>query len=102
MAMSLETSEKMRNLQRKLHRKAKAEPAFRFYLLYDNIRREDILRHAYARPARMGRARRGRSDLQADRRVGCRSSTGGYARGTRPMTYRPDPVRRATIPRRWW
>jgi hypothetical protein len=49
--MSLVTPEKIRTLQRKLYRKAKAEPAFRFYVLYDKICREDILRHAYLLPS---------------------------------------------------
>jgi len=44
--MSLVTPEKIRTLQRKLYRKAKAEPAFRFYVLYDRF----VVKTSFAMP----------------------------------------------------
>ena len=46
---NLATPSNLQKLQTALHAKAKAEPEFRFYALYDKIYREDVLAHAYAR-----------------------------------------------------
>jgi RNA-directed DNA polymerase len=54
--MSLAPPEKLRSLQAKLYGKAKAEPGYRFYLLYDKIHRRDVLAHAYEVARRNGGA----------------------------------------------
>ena len=53
--MLLTTPDTIRTLQRKLYAKAKQEPAYRFYALYDKIVRDDVLHHAW----RLVRANRG-------------------------------------------
>ena len=45
---NLATPGSVQKLQMALHAKAKAEPGFRFYALYDKISRDDILAHAWA------------------------------------------------------
>jgi RNA-directed DNA polymerase len=98
--MSLETPEKIRTLQRKLYRKAKAEPAFRFYVLYDKICREDILRHAYglARSNAGAPGVDGVSFAQIEER-GLEAWLAGLREELVLKTYRPDPVRRVMIPK---
>jgi len=98
--MSLETPDKIRSLQRKLYRKAKAEPAFRFYILYDKVCREDILLHAYL----LSRANAGASgvdgvtfgEIEAS---GVETWLAGLREDLVSKTYQPDPVRRVMIPK---
>src|ERR1700758_5632038 len=93
--MSLATPEKIRILQRKLYRKAKTEPAFRFYLLYDKLYREDIFRHAYA-VARANAGAPGTDGMTfaAIEASGLESWLAGLREELISKRYRPDPVRR--------
>src|SRR5207248_2209393 len=98
--MSLTTPDKIRSLQRKLYCKAKAEPTFRFYLLYDKICREDILVHAY-RLARVNAGAPGVDGMTFARieEQGLEAWLAGLRAELVSKTYRPDPVRRVMIPK---
>jgi RNA-directed DNA polymerase len=98
--MSLETPDRIRILQRKLYCKAKAEPEYRFYLLYDKVCRGDILGHAYER----ARANAGASGVdgvtfeQIEAR-GLDAWLASLREELASKTYRPAPVRRVMIPK---
>src|SRR5262245_14430565 len=98
--MSLATPDKIRSLRRKLYCKAKAEPAFRFYVLYDKICRKDILFHAY----KLARANAGAPGMDGVtfKRIETRG-LGAWLAGLHEelvsKSYRPDPVRRVMIPK---
>lgn len=98
--MSLTTPESIRRLQRKLYCKAKAEPEFRFYLLYDKICREDMLRHAW----RLCRSNGGAPGVdgvsfEAIEDGGLEEWLSGLRTELVERTYRPAPVRRVLIPK---
>jgi RNA-directed DNA polymerase len=98
----LTTPEKIRELQRKLYRKAKQEKEYRFYLLYDKVYRLDILNHAY----RLVKANRGAPGIDGEtfERIEQREGgVGGYleeiAGELKRKVYKPQAVRRVYIPK---
>src|ERR1700692_4278091 len=98
--MSLETPIKIRMLQRKLYQKAKEEPDYRFYLLYDKIYREDILNHAYA----LAKSNQGAPGVDGQSFTGIEAAgleewLNGIRNDLREKTYTPQAVRRVKIPK---
>lgn len=98
--MSLQTPRKLRKLQRKLYEKAKDEPEFRFYALYDKIYREDILNHAW----RLVRANGGAPGVDGTRieeieERGVTTWLGELQEELRAGNYKASPVRRVRIPK---
>src|SRR5215470_13915283 len=98
--MSLETPIKIRMLQRKLYQKAKEEPSYRFYLLYDKMYREDILAHGY----QLVKFNQGAPGVDGQSFWGIESQgleewLNGIGDELRAKTYQPQPVRRVLIPK---
>jgi RNA-directed DNA polymerase len=98
--VSLATPEKLRRLQEALYTKAKQEPAYRFYLLYDKVYRADILAHAYALSKQHGGAP-GVDGVTYENieGAGLERWLAAVQEALREETYRPQPVRRVLIPK---
>lgn len=98
----LTTPEKIRELQRKLYRKAKQEKEYRFYLLYDKVYRGDILIHAY----RLVKANKGAPGIDGETFKHIEEREGGVGRYLEEIAgelkrkaYKPQAVRRVYIPK---
>src|SRR5208283_4033730 len=97
---NLTTPKSVQKLQMALHAKAKTEPGYRFYALYDKIYREDILAHAYAQ-CRSNKGTPGVDgqdfgDIEA---YGVERWLGELALALKEEKYQPDPIRRVYIPK---
>lgn len=97
---TLATPPRIRELQRALYRRAKAEPKFRFYSLYDKVYPLDVLAHAYA-VARANRGAPGPDNVTFEEieMRGLSALLEELHNALKDKTYRPGPVRRVYVPK---
>jgi hypothetical protein len=96
------TPSKLRHLQETLYCKAKAEPGYRFWSLYGELKRRDLLEHALRLVVRNG----GAPGVDGESLAHITGTPESQARwldtlqtAVATRTYRPAPVRRVYIPK---
>jgi len=96
----LSSTEWLREFQKKLHAKAKAEPKFRFYSLYDKTYRTEVLEEAYRKvKSNGGTSGVDNETLEDVEQKGVGVYLGELQREMKERRYVPRPVRRVYIPK---
>jgi group II intron reverse transcriptase/maturase len=90
----------VQKLRKSLHEKAKAEPGYRFYSLWDKVCRDDVIEHAYA----LCRSHGGAPGVdgmtfEAIEEQGRERWLGNLQDELRSKTYAPQPLLRVWIPK---
>ncbi len=97
---NLQTPETVQRLRTALHTKAKENPGYRFYLLYDKIYRRDILEYAYRScKANKGAVGVDGVDFEMIEACGEERWLGELAERLRTKGYVPEAVRRVWLPK---
>jgi len=98
---NLSIPESVQKLQTALQAKAKENPSFRLYALYDKVHREDVLHCAYLRcKSNGGAAGVDGQDFDDIESYGREQWLGQLAQELREKKYQPQAVRRVFIPKR--
>ncbi|MGH8336753.1 MAG: group II intron reverse transcriptase/maturase, partial [Gammaproteobacteria bacterium] len=83
-----------------MHVKAKGDPGYRFYALYDKLYRDDVMAHAYARcKTNAGAAGVDGVRFEHIESYGVQRWLGELALELRKETYQPQAIRRVYIPK---
>jgi RNA-directed DNA polymerase len=94
--------DKVQELRRKLYQKARAEPKFRFYALYDRVYRKDVLEAAFKHVGKRGKAA-GVDGVRAEDSLGEENGVEDFLETIHEellaKTYRASPVKRVNIPK---